>query len=83
MHFKQVDVTPEVELQFEELLLNEEVVEVAGSELLHAANDVVGTLEEKELLERLDTLDTPLVDSIEEMKNSVDCSNPFKRMVEE
>ena len=34
--FQQVDVTPEVELQFEELLLSEEVVE-ARNELLHAA----------------------------------------------
>ena len=30
------------------------------------ANHVVGTLEEKELLERLDTLNTPLVDSLKE-----------------
>ncbi|MFS0574959.1 transcription termination/antitermination NusG family protein [Sporosarcina sp. 179-K 3D1 HS] len=79
--FQQVDVTPEVEMQFEELLYDEEVVE-ARNELLNAANDVMGTHEEKELLERLDTLDTQLVDSVEEMKNSVDSSSPFERMVE-
>ncbi|MFC5591711.1 transcription termination/antitermination NusG family protein [Sporosarcina soli] len=79
--FQQVDVTPEVEMQFEELLMNEEVT-VAKNELLHAANDVVGTPEEKELLEQLDTLDTPIVNSIEEIKNSVNSSNPLKRMVE-
>lgn len=79
--FQQVDITPEVEMQFEELLSNEEVVE-ARNEILHEANKVVGTGEEKVLLEQIDIIATKVVESVNEMKNDIDSSNPIMRNVE-
>lgn len=79
--FQQVDITPEVEMQFEEILSSEEFVE-ARNEILHEANKVVGTVEEKDLLEKIDIIATKVVDSVNEMKNDIDSSNPIMRNVE-
>lgn len=79
--FQQVDITPEVEIQFEEILSSEEFVE-ARNEILHEANKVVGTVEEKVLLEKIDIIATKVVDSVNEMKNDIDSSNPIMRNVE-
>jgi len=79
--FRQVDITPEVEIQFEELLSSEEVVTVRN-ELLYEANKVVGTVEEKVLLEQIDIIATKVVESINEMKNHIDSTNPILSILE-
>jgi transcription antitermination factor NusG len=79
--FQQVDITPEVEIQFEELLSSEESVEVRN-EILHEANKVIGSDEEKVLLEKIDIIATDVVESINEMKSDINSSNPIKRNVE-
>ncbi|PID03803.1 hypothetical protein CSV67_03955 [Sporosarcina sp. P2] len=79
--FQQVDITPEVEMQFEELLSSDEVVEIRN-EILHEANKVVGTVEEKVLLEKIDVIATKVVESVNEMKNDIVSSNPIMRNVE-
>lgn len=79
--FHQVDASLEVELQFEELLSDEDIVE-ERNQLLYEANNVVGSPEEIELIERIDTLDTQFVDSVDDIKNTVDSSNPIKRILE-
>lgn len=79
--FQQVDITPEVEMQFEELLSSEEVVEVRN-EILHEANKVVGTSEEKVLLKQIDIIATKVVESINEMKNDIDSTNPILSILE-
>ncbi|QUW23416.1 hypothetical protein JSQ81_07795 [Sporosarcina sp. Marseille-Q4063] len=79
--FQQVDTTPEVEMQFEELLSSEEAVEVRN-EILYEANKVIGTDEEKVLLEKIDIIATDVVESINEMKNDINSSNSIKRNVE-
>ncbi|WP_203249280.1 transcription termination/antitermination NusG family protein [Sporosarcina beigongshangi] len=79
--FQQIDITPEVEMQFEEILSSDAFVE-ARNEILHEANKVVGTVEEKVLLEKIDIIATKVVDSVNEMKSDIDSSNPIMRNVE-
>jgi len=79
--FQQVDITPEVEIQFEELLSSEVALEVRN-EILHEANNVVGTLEEKALLEQIDVVSTKVVESINEMKKDIGSTNPMMSIVE-
>lgn len=79
--FHQIDVTPEVEMEFEELLSDDEII-VVRNELLHEANTVVGTFEEIDFLEEIDSLDTNLLDSIEDIKVAIVPTNPMKKVVD-
>ncbi|MCM3638284.1 hypothetical protein M3152_11155 [Sporosarcina luteola] len=79
--FTQVDVTPEVEMQLDELLSNEEIKDMKN-ELLHEANKAMGTVEEGQLLESIDSLETTLNESVTKVKATVDPSNPIKSLVE-
>ncbi|MEK5069578.1 transcription termination/antitermination NusG family protein [Sporosarcina sp. FSL K6-1508] len=79
--FHQIDVTPEVEMEFEELLSDDEII-VVRNELLHEANTVVGTLEEIDFLEEIDSLDTNLLDYIEDIKVAIVPTNPMKKVVD-
>lgn len=79
--FHQVDVTPEVELQFEELLSSEEIM-VSKNELLHEVNMVLGTPEESELIENLDSLESTLIDFVEDIILKIDSTSPIKRVLE-
>lgn len=79
--FTQVDVTPEVEMQLDELLSNEEIHDMK-KEMLHEANKVIGTEEEGELLESIDSLETTLSGSLNEMKATIETSSPIRSLVE-
>ncbi|MFS0689033.1 transcription termination/antitermination NusG family protein [Sporosarcina sp. 179-K 8C2 HS] len=79
--FTQVDVSPEVEMQLDELLSHEEIQDTK-KEMLHEANTVIGTEEEGELLESIDSLETTLSESLNEMKATVETSSPLRSLVE-
>ncbi len=75
--FQQIDMTPEIEIQFEELLNTEEIEELE-SELLQEANqvDVVGTKEEVELLEQIDNLHTNVIEEVNEFADEIADATP-------
>ncbi len=79
--FQQVDITPEVEIHFEEVLSSEEVVDVRN-EILHEANQVVGTVEEKVLLGQIDVVSTEVVESINQIQSNIDPTHPNVNIIE-
>lgn len=79
--FQQVDITPEVEIHFEEVLSSEEVVDVRN-EILHEANQVVGTVEEKVLLGQIDVVSTEVIESINQIQSNIDPTHPNVSIIE-
>lgn len=69
--FENVDMTPQIEMEFESLLSSVEDIEDVKNELLHEANQVVGTEEEKELIRKIDSLCNSLAENIDEMMEEV------------
>ena len=62
-------------------LPSEEVVELRN-ETLNEANKVIGMVEEKVLFEQIGIISTKVVESINEMKNDIDFTNPISSIVE-
>lgn len=79
--FHQVDVTPEVELQFEELLSSDEIMAVKD-ELLHEATRVIGTTTECEFIENIELVESALVDSVADTILKTDSTGPIKSLLE-
>lgn len=66
--FQEIDMSQEVELELEEMLSVEEI-EQEKADLLYTANqeDVVGTEEEKEIMDQIDDLDVNIEEEMNDM----------------
>lgn len=64
--FQMIDMSPEIELELDEYLKPEEYDEIKN-ELLYKANQVIGTEEEKQILERIEELPIDFEEEVQDV----------------
>lgn len=77
--FEKVEMSPQVEIEFDVLLDIEDVTKIEN-EMLEQANNVVGTAEEKQILEQIDELNVFVAEEVETMKDEVTEESLFDRL---
>lgn len=80
--FENVDMTPQIEMEFESLLSSVEDIEEVKNELLHEANQVVGTEEEKESIRKIDSLEENIDEMMEEVIKQEYIHQPTQQLLD-
>lgn len=78
--FNKIKVTPEIELELDNILSLDEINEIEN-ELLEKANEIVGTKQEKEILEQIDELHVNIETEVETIAQSIPVYSPIKNLV--
>ncbi|KRG16819.1 hypothetical protein ACA29_02750 [Lederbergia galactosidilytica] len=77
--FQQIDMTPEVEIEIDEIV-NVAEAEMTKRELLARANDVIGTNEEKEIFDQMDSINFSFEAELDTLIADYETSHQKKRI---